>query len=557
MPQPLSNAPLSPGSSDCTSCGDAAPASWADWARLALGRKERRLGLGLRRGLRRGLGLTLAAAAGLGLSVPTAATAQESELRSAPPGMSLPIREHTLANGMKLLILPRPGAPVISAVVQFNVGGVNEVLGRTGIAHLLEHMLFKGSSRLGTTNAAAERALFEQMDARNDTIRAERAAVVPDSARISRLTAEIGALEDSARAHVVPNEFERTLSRAGARGLNATTTNEATIYFVEFPANRLELWFALEAERMSDPVFREFYAERDVVTEERRMRIENNPFGRLYETHLDVAWSVHPYGVPVVGYMTDLENLTRDQVAEYYRRYYGARNAVVTLVGDLDPDDAVAMAEQWFGPLAAGEVPPPVLAVEPPQRGERRVSVEYDAEPALRLGWHVPGVLHEDAAALTMLTSLLTGGRTASLYRRLVQDERIATSVLSSMGPGERYPRLFMLDAVPRSPTTTAELEAVILDEVERLKVELFPEDALQRVRNQIAAGSIRRLQSNLGLAFQLAGAESVFGDWRVTFTLADAIRDVTAEDVRRVVERYLTPDNLSVATLVRPEGAR
>ena len=477
--------------------------------------------------------------------------------RADPPGMSLPVREHTLANGMRLLILPRPGAPTVSAVVQFNVGGVNEVLGRTGIAHLLEHLLFKGSSRLGTLDAVGEQALFRQMDLHNDSVLVERAAVSPDSARIERLTAEIAALEDSARALVVPNEFERTLSRVGARGLNATTTNEATIYFVELPANRLELWFALEAERMSDPVFREFYAERDVVTEERRMRIENNPFGRLYETHLDVAWSVHPYGVPVVGYMTDLETLTRAQVADYYRRYYGARNAVVTLVGDLDPDHTVALAERWFGPLLAGETPPPVLAVEPPQRGMRRVDVEYDAEPALRLGWHVPGVLHEDAAALTMLTSLLTGGRTASLYRKLVQDERTATSVLSSMGPGERYPRLFMLDVVPRAPTTTAELEAAMLAEIERLKVELFPEEALQRVRNQIAAGSIRRLQSNLGLAFQLAGAESVFGDWRSTFELTDEIRDVTAEDVRRVVQKYFTTDNLSVATLVRPGESR
>ena len=477
--------------------------------------------------------------------------------RADPPGMSLPVREHTLANGMRLLILPRPGAPTVSAVVQFNVGGVNEVLGRTGIAHLLEHLLFKGSSRLGTLDAVGEQALFRQMDLHTDSVLVERAAVSPDSARIERLTAEIAALEDSARALVVPNEFERTLSRVGARGLNATTTNEATIYFVERPANRLELWFALEAERMSDPVFREFYAERDVVTEERRMRIENNPFGRLYETHLDVAWSVHPYGVPVVGYMTDLETLTRAQVADYYRRYYGARNAVVTLVGDLDPDHTVALAERWFGPLLAGETPPPVLAVEPPQRGMRRVDVEYDAEPALRLGWHVPGVLHEDAAALTMLTSLLTGGRTASLYRKLVQDERTATSVLSSMGPGERYPRLFMLDVVPRAPTTTAELEAAMLAEIERLKVELFPEEALQRVRNQIAAGSIRRLQSNLGLAFQLAGAESVFGDWRSTFELTDEIRDVTAEDVRRVVQKYFTTDNLSVATLVRPGESR
>ena len=214
------------------------------------------------------------------------------------PGESLPVREVTLDNGMRLLILPRPGAPTASFVVQFAVGGVHERLGTTGIAHLLEHMLFKGTTTIGTKNLAGEVELFPLMDATHDTL--VRAREHKDSAEVRRLSERIATLEDSARTFVDSNEFDRILSRAGAQGLNATTTNEATIYFVELPANRTELWFALEADRMQNPVFREYYSERDVVTEERRMRVETNPGGALYEAHLGAAFAMHPYGVPVV-----------------------------------------------------------------------------------------------------------------------------------------------------------------------------------------------------------------------------------------------------------------
>ena len=238
----------------------------------------------------------------------------------APPGVRLPVHEITLDNGLRLLVLERPSSPTVGFVVLYPVGGVNEAPGWTGTAHLLEHLLFKGSRAIGTRDAEAEEALFQRMDAVHDSLLDVRGARTPDPEAVRRLASRIELLEDSARAWVVPNEFDRILSRAGARGLNATTTNEATTYFVELPANRAELWFALEADRMREPVFREFYAERDVVMEERRMRVDNNPGGRLYEEHLAAAFQQHPYRLPVVGYMSDLENLGRDRVAEYHRR---------------------------------------------------------------------------------------------------------------------------------------------------------------------------------------------------------------------------------------------
>lgn len=466
------------------------------------------------------------------------------------PGERLPVTEITLDNGMRVLLLPRRGAPTVSFVMQFGVGGVNERLGTTGIAHLLEHMLFKGTETIGTTDVESEKALFLRMDDAHQRVLQARG--VGDEDAVRALVAEIAELEDEARTFVQSNEFHRILTQAGAQGLNATTTSESTMYFVELPSNRAELFFALEADRMTNPVFREFYSERDVVMEERRMRVETSAAGLLYEAHLGAAFTMHPYGVPVVGYMSDLESLSRPDVETYYRRFYGPNNAVLAMVGNFDPITAERWVRHYLSPIARGERPPPLLAVEPPQRGERRVEVEWDAQPQLRIGWHVPSSRHEDAPGLAILSAILTGGRTSRLHRRLVTEEKIAASVFTSMGPGSRYPQLFQIDASPVSPASTADLEFAIYDEIADLARSGPTLEEVERVRNQIAAGTIRRIESNLGLAFQLADSESLFDDWRETFRSSALLQDVTPEDVRRVASEYLTAANRTVATLVR-----
>jgi predicted Zn-dependent peptidase len=497
-------------------------------------------------GVRRRL---LAAAATLAvviLSGPVGLAAQETL------GDRLPVREIVLDNGMTVLILPREGAPTVSFVVRYAVGGMHEHLGNTGTAHLLEHMLFKGTTTIGTTNVEAERVLFARMDAVHDTLL--RARSEGDTARMGVLKGRIDALEDSARAYVVPNELDRILTEAGARGLNATTSNEATTYFVELPSNHAELWFALEADRMAHPVFREFYTERDVVTEERRMRIDTDPGGTLFEQHLAEAFTMHPYGVPVVGYMSDLETLSRRDIADYYRRFYGPNNAVVAIVGALDPDTVEEWARKYFGPIPRGEEPPPVLAVEPEQRGERRITVEWDAEPRLRIGWHVPSALDDESAAIGVLAAVLTGGRTSRLYKRMVLGEQLVTGVYASTGPGSLFPQLFQIDAVPRSGQSLERIEATIYEEIARL-VETGPsERELESVRNQVAAGEVRRMTSNLGLAFQIADSQTLLGDWSETFRSAEELDAVTADDVRHVAEQYLVEHNRTVAVLRRPQ---
>jgi predicted Zn-dependent peptidase len=471
-------------------------------------------------------------------------------------GDDLPVHEVRLENRLRLLVLPRPGAPTVSFVVQYAVGGIDEHLGTTGIAHVLEHMLFKGTTTIGTRDHDAELPLFRRMDAAQDTILALRGERSPDTLRVTALEERIRMLEDSARTFVVPNEFSLILSRNGGRGLNASTTNEATTYYVELPSNRLELWFAMEADRMTSPVFREFYTERDVVMEERRTRIDTNPDGILQEQHLATAFTMHPYGVPVAGYMSDLENLTRPDAEEYFRRYYGPNNAVVAIVGDVDPERVEALARTYLEGIPARDEPPPVLAVEPPQRGERRIEVEFDALPRLRMGWHTVDTFHPDMPALVMLASVLTGGRNSRLYRRLVVEDRIATQVLASLGPGDRHPQLFQISAIPLAASSAAEVEAAIQEEIDRLRESPPGDDELERVRTRIEAGNVHRLESNLGLAFQLAGSAALYGDWRTTFRLSNRIRDVTPADLGRVVNRYFLRSNLTLAVLERSDGA-
>lgn len=489
------------------------------------------------------LALTLA-------GLPFPGVAQEA----APP--ELPVIEHTLDNGMHFLLLPREGAPTVSFVVHVPVGSVNESLGTTGIAHFLEHLLFKGSTTVGTRNLQAEMDLFDRMDAVHDTLVRELGRLPsPDSARVDALETRIRALEDSARVHVAAAEFDEILSRAGARGLNATTNYEATEYFVQLPANQAELWFILEADRMRNPVFREFYTERDVIAEERRARIETSPGGRLWEAHVGAAFRVHPYGVAPIGHGSDIRSLSRDQVEEYYRRYYGPDNTIVAIVGDFDPDSVRTWARDYFGPLERGEPAPPVLAREPEQRGERRIEVRHEAEPQLMIGWKVPSAYDPDAFVLGILSNLLVGGRDARLHRRLVRDDRLATSVSAGLGPGGRYPGLFTITAIPRSPHTADEVEAAIYDELERLVREPPTDDELQRVGRRLEAAQVRRLTSNLGLAFQLVDSQSFWGDWRETFRLQERMQAVEAADVVRVLERDFRPEKRTVAILRRGDG--
>ena len=477
------------------------------------------------------------------------------------PGERLPVVKRVLPNGMTFLLLRRSGAPTVTFVTHFRAGGVDEWTGISGTAHLFEHMLFKGTRTIGTTNHAAEQALFPRIDAVADSFTAEfRKGSAADTARLEALRDRLKQLEDSARRFVVSNELDRILTENGAQNLNASTGSDLTNYFFSLPANRVKLWFVLESDRIRDPVLREFYSERDVVMEERRLRVETQASGLLFEEFLQAAFRAHPYGRPVVGVASEIQAVGRRAAQEYFQRFYAPNNAVVAIVGDINVDTLSAWAAQYFGDIAAGESHQPVVTQEPPQRGERRIEVQFDANPQVLIGYHVPSARHPDAPALAVLSQILTGGRTSRLYQRLVIRDRVATAIQSFSVPGQQYPRVFSFQGVPIAPHTAQEIETAVYEELDRIQRDPPSDFEMQRVRNQIDASSIQRLQSNFGLAFQLSNSEALWYDWRQTFRDQATQARVTPADVQRVAKTYFDRSNRTVATLVRPtasEGGR
>ncbi len=341
--------------------------------------------------------------------------------------------------------------------------------------------------------------------------------------------------------------------RHGGVGFNAATGKDLTRYTISLPANRLPLWAAIEADRMANPVLREFYKERGVVMEERRLRNEDSPRGLLFETFTSAAFRAHGYGIPTIGWGSDILSLTPADTEAFFKTHYQPNRATIALVGDIDPKEVIALIERTFGKIPAGPPSPSVVTVEPDQQGERRVEVEFDAEPSIVIGYHKPGLGHPDDDIFDVIDAVLTDGLTSRLYQKLVREQRIAAWVGSDANyPGVRAPNLFILMATPLAPHTTADVEAAIYKELESLKREPVSVIELERVINNLDADMVRALRSNSGLASRLALYQALAGDWRYILTSRDKVAAVTAADVRRVVTRYFTKSNRTVAVLVK-----
>ncbi|MDP7423665.1 MAG: pitrilysin family protein, partial [bacterium] len=340
----------------------------------------------------------------------------------------------TLDNGMTFLVLERHEAPVVSFVTHADVGAVNEVRGITGIAHLLEHMAFKGTKKVGTTGHVGEMWALAKLDAAYAALREELDKRVgeEDPERLTLLRERFKKAQEEASKLVVTNEFAEALNREGATSLNAGTSNDATMYMVSLPSNKLELWMSLESDRFMNPVLREFYKELEVVKEERRMRTESSPQGRLVEEFLAVAFKAHPYGDPVIGHMSDLEALSREKVETFFKAYYAPGNLTVAVVGDVDTEEVRRLAGIYFGRLQPGPKPEPIVTKEPPQNGERRVVLREKTQPSLFIGYHMPGVNHQDRPAFDILSDILGYGRTARLYKSLVKEKKMAANIWAS-----------------------------------------------------------------------------------------------------------------------------
>jgi len=482
----------------------------------------------------------------------------------------VPVEEHTLSNGMKLLMVERHHSPAVAGGWVARVGSVNERPGITGIAHLFEHMMFKGTPTIGTSDAKRDAEIIEQQEQVRDVMRREETKmrlavrrgeiddmVKPENKteRYRELEAQFKELIAAQRKVLVKNEFDRIYTTAGASGMNAFTSNDMTGYFITVPANKLELWAWMESERLLRPVFREFYAERDVVFEERRMRTESTPLGKFQESLEALFWESHPYGWPVIGWPSDIPAITKAQADEFYALHYAPQNITLILVGDFKADEAAKLCERYFGRIPRGEQnAPEIVTLEMSQKVEKRMNAEAEANPQVDILWHTPATGHPDAHALEVLAAVLSG-RSGRLHKALVLGDEVATSAFAHQ-MARKYAGMFNIGGEAKDPKMPSDVEAAIYEEVKRLKNEPVSARELQKVKNNFAAMAVRRTSSNFHLLVQLIQYEGG-GDWKSINTEIPGILKVTAEDIQRVAEKYLVKENRTVATYTRKPGTK
>lgn len=479
--------------------------------------------------------------------------------------------EFTLDNGMKFLLLPRDEQPnVITAGWVTPAGSTSERPGITGISHMLEHLLFKGTDTIGTSDAAADRAFRERLTEVRERMRAYTLDTQyrrflrgeidnpwdpqNDTPELREMRALMTALQDEQRGITIQNEFDRIYTGNGASGMNAGTSNDFTIYYINLPSNKLELWAWMESDRLNNPSFRELDAERFVVIEERRQRLEATPTGMLDERFDSMFWVSSAYSWPVIGWMSDLMAYTEQEITEYFETHYQPANLVGVIVGDIDPENARQLVESYFGRLENKRpAPAPVVTYEVPLMGELRFSGECDCQDQVEVRYRTVAAGHPDAPALDLLADLLNG-RTGRLYRSLIEEQGLAATA-SAGNRVQRSVGSFSFSGTPKGKASLAEIEAAWYREVERLQNEPVPERELQKVKNQAAADSFRQLQGNSNLFFQLAIYEAWLG-WQQLNEYPRLIQAVTAEDIQRVARTYLTQDRRGVATYTRRKGA-
>jgi predicted Zn-dependent peptidase len=468
-----------------------------------------------------------------------------------------PATEYTLKNGLRILIVERHESPTFSAHIRFRVGSADDPPGFTGLAHLVEHLMFKGTRLLGSTDPFAEEALLNRIDLAQQALEEARSAPTSgeESSRLRTLRQEQDRLESEARRFVVPNELWETYRRNGGANINAVTLRDSTQYFISLPKNRFELWAFLESDRLRSPVFREFASEQEVIQEEYRQMVETNPTTFLQVSAYQLAFSATPYRHPIWGWPADRHRITREKARDFAAAYYGPNNAWIVLVGDLDPSETIAVIKRYFGDLPARPLPPLPAWREPVQTEIRRVTVDFPAEPQVVLFFQAPPYGPE-TETLSLVASLLVNGRSSRLHKALVEEQRLATGVTSDTSWFLRQAGLFSILGLPRAPHTVGDVEAGILKEIGRLATSLIAPEELERVQNQAELVFAKEIGSNAGLAAQLARAWDLSGDWRTVFARQDRIRAIDRESIRQAVQRYLIPSRCTVGWMVRSAGA-
>jgi len=457
-----------------------------------------------------------------------------------------------LDNGLTVVICERPEAPVFSFFTHVDAGSVQDPLGQTGLAHMFEHMAFKGTDKIGTKDYAAEKVALEKVEQAYAAYIAERDKPVGrDEKKLKDLEKAWKDASAEADKYVKPNEFPQIVEINGGEDLNANTSDDETNYFYSFPENRLELWAYLESERFLHPVMREFYKERNVVIEERRMRVDSNPIGRLLEQFTTAAFQAHEYHRPTIGWMSDLNSFSATDAKKFFDEYYIPSNMVVTVVGDVKASETLPIIEKYFGRIPSRLRPDERTTTEPPQNAERRVVLQDMSQPLYLEGYHRPDYRSPDDAVYDAIADLMSSGRTSRLYRALVRDKKIAADSAGFTGlPGNKYPHLFAFYAFPLPGHKPEEMADAIHVEIEKLKNEDISDEELKMIKTRAKANLIRSLGSNEGLANNLALYQARYDDWRELFRSVDRIDKVTKADIRRVANQTFVPTNRTVGII-------
>ena len=484
--------------------------------------------------------LTLTAAALIGLVV------YAQDLKSFEQRITTKV----LPNGLTLLICERPEAPVFSYITFVDAGDVNDPSGASGLAHMFEHLAFKGTTQIGTTDYAAEKVALDKVEAANNAYEAEYLKPVGrDDAKLAELKKAFLAAQEEAHKYVIPNQFTEVAERNGANDLNAETGLDETMYYWSMPENRLELWAWLESSRLADAVPREFYKERDVVLEERRMRTDSNPQGRLIEQFAAAAYVAHPYGRSGIGWPSEVSQITATEAMEFHKKYYVGSNIVVAVVGDVKASETMPLLEKYFSKVPGGPKPEDMTTVEPKQFAEKTVAIQEATQPIYLEGYHRPSYRDPDDPVYDAISDIFSNGRVSRLYRSLVRDQQIAAVAEGFSGfPGVKYPGLFAFVAVPLPGHTISEMRDAIHKEIEKLKTTDVTDEELQMYKTRTRADLLRGLADNQGLANALAEYQTRYGDWRELFRQLDRVDKVTKADIRRVANKVFMASNRTSA---------
>lgn len=456
-----------------------------------------------------------------------------------------------LKNGMTFLLVPHGETPIFSAYIRVKVGGVDELQGKTGVAHVIEHMAFKGTKKWGSKNWEQEKLVLAEIELVGQKIAAEYAKRnQADKKKLAQLKTELDKLYDEHKKWTVREQLTREYQKRGGLNLNATTSQDLTSYFVSLPSSELEFWAETEAERIFEPVFREFYRERDVVLEERRMRVVDDPAGEFYTSILAAAFPDSRYGRPTIGYREDLLTLTRTYAEEFFRQYYRPDRATGAIVGRFDVEELKLLLQRTFGQVTvdpANPVPPSLIAPKMPpyKRAGCRVDLTRPAQPRFAVAYHKPQMPADDDYIFDVISSLLTEDRAARLHRALVIEKKVATSVSAYAGvPGSRLPNLFMIFAVPRPGVPLDRLAEEITQELNKLKTQLVSEKELGRTKKRLLNDQVWRMETNDSLASELSFFQALTGDWRYLIGYRNKLKSIGAEDISRAAKKYFTAQN-------------